>query len=64
MTEECPLLDLAGDPYTIGYGHGRGAKALIATNLALYTRRYRDEIGLGWEEVLRRVARCGGGAAG
>ncbi|MDD2912055.1 MAG: C45 family autoproteolytic acyltransferase/hydrolase [Candidatus Bipolaricaulis anaerobius] len=55
MTEECPLLDLAGDPYTIGYGHGRGARALIATNLALYTRRYRDEIGLGWEEVLRRA---------
>lgn len=50
-----PVLSLAGEPYEIGHSHGRGAKALIEANLALYFRRYRDEVGLGRGEVLRRA---------
>lgn len=50
-----PVLSLSGEPYEIGYGHGRGARPLIERNLALYFRRYRDEIGLERGEVLRRA---------
>ncbi|HAZ27801.1 TPA: peptidase C45 [Candidatus Acetothermia bacterium] len=50
-----PVLDLAGEPYAIGYGHGQGAKSLIERNLALYFRRYRDEAGLARDEVLHRA---------
>ncbi|MFH1609254.1 MAG: C45 family peptidase [Candidatus Bipolaricaulota bacterium] len=55
MTNGLPVLDLAGEPYEIGHGHGRGAKPLIERNLALYFRRYRDEVGLARGEVLRRA---------
>jgi isopenicillin-N N-acyltransferase-like protein len=50
-----PVLHLTGEPYAIGHGHGRGAKDLVERNLLLYTRRYRDEVGLGQGEVLRRA---------
>jgi len=50
-----PVLSLQGEPYEIGYGHGRGARPLIERNLALYTRRYQDEVGLTQREVLRRA---------
>lgn len=39
----------------MGLHHGRIARKEIAENLALYTRRYRDELGLGHNEVLRRA---------
>lgn len=50
-----PVLDLAGEPYEVGYEHGRRAKALIEHNLDLYFRRFRDEVGLSRDEVLRRA---------
>ncbi len=55
MNEPLPILGLRGDPHAIGYGHGRGAKAAIEKNRTLYFRRYREEVGLGREEVLRRA---------
>lgn len=55
MTGAFPVLDLGGDPSTIGWAHGQRAKGLIERNLALYFRRYRDEVGLERTEVLRRA---------
>ncbi|GAB4311680.1 MAG: C45 family autoproteolytic acyltransferase/hydolase [Candidatus Bipolaricaulota bacterium] len=55
MTGVLPILDLGGHPHAIGYAHGQGARGAIARNLALYFRRYRDEIGLGRKEVRHRA---------
>lgn len=54
-SQSLPVLELGGEPYEIGYGHGVGAKPRIERNLALYFRRYRDEVGLARGEVLRRA---------
>lgn len=55
MNESLPVVSLRGEPYAIGYGHGQAAKGAIGKNLALYFRRYRDEVGLARGEVLRRA---------
>jgi len=55
VTGVLPILTIGGDPHAIGYGHGQRAQVAIERNLALYFRRYRDEIGLGRDEVLHRA---------
>lgn len=47
----------AGSPKEVGEAHGRAAKALIAENIALYFRRFREEWGLSREAVLDRTRR-------
>ncbi|QAA75960.1 MAG: Peptidase C45, acyl-coenzyme A:6-aminopenicillanic acid acyl-transferase [Candidatus Bipolaricaulis sibiricus] len=56
MSAPLPILELAGGPRAIGLGHGREASDRIKNNLSLYTRRYRDEVGLEQAEVHRRAA--------
>jgi len=48
---------VAGDPSEMGRAHGRAAKALIAENVALYARRFREEWGLPRDAVLERARR-------
>lgn len=50
-----PVLELGGEPYELGYEHGTQAQALVAHNLGLYFRRFREEVGLARDEVLRRA---------
>lgn len=47
----------AGNPREIGEAHGRAAKGLIAENVALYARRFREEWGLARDAVLDRARR-------
>ena len=55
MNAPIPLVRAAGEPREIGRVHGRSARREIADNLALYARRYRDELGLERAEVRRRA---------
>jgi len=48
---------VTGTPREVGEAHGRAAKGLIAENVALYARRFREEWGLSRDAVLERARR-------
>ncbi|GAB3155899.1 C45 family autoproteolytic acyltransferase/hydolase [Micromonospora sonneratiae] len=46
-----PLIQVRGEPGECGTRYGVAARELIAANLTLYLRRFRDQAGLGESEV-------------
>ncbi|MBC7318276.1 peptidase C45 [Candidatus Bipolaricaulota bacterium] len=50
-----PVLDLPGNPKEAGLVHGRVLSREIHENLKLYRERWEEELGLSWEEGLRRA---------
>lgn len=55
MSSSLPVLELAGEPYVVGYSHGQKARDLIAENLSVYARRYQSEARIDLQEVRRRA---------
>lgn len=55
-----PLLQLDGAPYEQGARHGEVLRERIAHNLAVYFRRFSEEVGLSRAAVLARAARYAG----
>ena len=51
-----PYLDLKGSPFEQGLQHGRALKKDIRHNLELYFERFKTEVYLERDEVLRRAA--------
>jgi isopenicillin-N N-acyltransferase like protein len=46
-----PLIEVNGTPAECGAGYGRAAAALVARNIEIYARRFRDQAGLGEADV-------------
>lgn len=59
-----PLIELKGNPFEQGLIHGRQAHDRIKQNLRLYFDRFRNEVNLSREEVLRRAAAYWGAMQG
>lgn len=50
-----PVLDIPPHPREAGFVHGRALRVEILENLRLYRARWEEEVGLSWEEGLRRA---------
>ena len=56
MSGRLPFLHLAGSPLEVGRAHGRGAKAAIAENVAMYLRRFQEDGRVDRDEIWRRAS--------
>ncbi len=55
MRTGLPLLEVRGSPREVGRQHGRGARARVAHNVALYLRRFELEGKIDRAEIRRRA---------
>ncbi len=56
MSGRLAFLHLAGSPLDCGRAHGRGAKAAISENVAMYLRRFQEDGRMDRDEIWRRAS--------